>query len=81
MAGKKDLRNIDEAVVVIWMPLLRTLPEEDHKCPCFPKEHGFCPCSDFIENLECKCGLFLVKESYRYEKKNPDVVERVKVHV
>ena len=79
MGKNKDLKEVDEAVVVIWMPMLRALPENDHKCPCYPKEHGFCPCLPFIEKLECKCGLFLVKETYRYEKEKGKI-ERVEVN-
>ena len=69
------VKGVSEAVVVIWMPMLRELLKNDHTCPCFPQEHGLCPCKPFIENLECKCGLFIVKETYRYEND-----KRVKVH-
>ena len=65
--------DVTEAVVVIWMPMLRELLKSDHKCPCYGKE--LCPCSAFIENLECKCGLFMVKEAYGYQND-----KRVKVH-
>ena len=79
MGKEKDLKGVSEAVVVIWMPMLRDLPEHEHKCPCYPQEHGLCPCSDFIEKLECKCGLFIVKEIYK-KGKIENWIQRVKVH-
>jgi len=79
MGKNKDLKEVDEAVVVIWMPMLRSLPKNDHKCPCYPEEHGFCPCLPFIEKLECRCGLFIVRETYD-NTKIEDWIKRVKLH-
>jgi len=69
--------QVNEIVAVIWMPMLQKLLKNEHKCPCYP-EVGLCPCPAFIEKLECKCGLFIVKDVYlegKFEKPR-----RVRVH-
>jgi len=69
--------EVNEAVVVVWMPMLRKLQQNEHKCPCYP-EVGLCPCPAFIEKLECKCGLFIVKDVYLKGSFEP--VRKVRVH-
>lgn len=70
-----DTDDVQEAVVVLWVPMLKSLPTFDHKCPCYP-EQGLCPCPDFINHLECKCGMFILKEVFM---KKRGKIERVKV--
>ena len=59
--------DVNEIVAVIWMPMLKKLPQNEHRCPCYP-EVGLCPCKDFIEKLECKCGMIIVKDVYLHGK-------------
>lgn len=62
---RKD-KPVQELETVIWVPMLKALVKSEGKCPCFPEENGKCPCKDFIENYDCRCGLFIVKKKYRY---------------
>lgn len=77
MHGNKSSKKVNEIVAVIWMPMLRKLLKNEHKCPCYP-EKGLCPCPAFIEKLECRCGMIIVKDLYLKGSFEP--VRKARVH-